>query len=496
MAKSVFLSLIYKLVERYENDLLDKPTAWAERTLGQGKASDIVQAAILLGLLTHSDPAGERNRDIVRRKLKQYWEDENFNALKAIVTVLTHGAHSPDFDIAKTVIGLAGIKITIDDSQRSEVDKTFVTYRDLLKESDPPRPVGNQTNMTDPLEIRLTPRHFEGHASGETIVAWLRAYDDVAKSNRWGDEKKIELLPIFLLGEANVFFRKEASLPGGPTTWNQWKDRLTKRFLAPEFEEQIRTKFYSTTQKPDESPVRFFDTMIELAFQADQNMSDQEKLRVIKRAIAPKFLRLCGSVPKNDLESFREALVQAEETSNLCDLSNKRDKDQKEHKSQMAALQKQINELKVQNQPTSDKRKFYKNEGPSASSNNRGRGRGRGPYQNSPDTHLNYNNHNRVGFSSSFRGFSRGYSRGQSRGRGRGNFRGRGGYRGGAGWNKYYQPWPVNQLQLIAPQGGQGALPIEYLYDAKGNPRAALPRIAGPHQNQFFPQNSNDQKNC
>lgn len=468
MAKGVLLSLVEKLVHRY-NYVTGKsifPVYLSTSKIGQGLARDLVLAALYLNLLDENDTV--KTRDSVRERLKQWWLKPDFDCSEQITILLDNAKHDVDFETALEILHKAQFKVEINEAERTVINKIASAYSSLLSED------SKISTMGDPVELKVTPRYYSGDIT-ENITNWCDSFQRISASNNWSDQKACTMLPIFLLNSAADFYNYQNGLPEAekPKSWKSWREKLIERFQNTDYIETLRTTLYARKMKDGESPVQFLNSMVETAFKIDSEFSQLELVRVICRALTPEVLKLCSAVEKSSIAKLHQSLTEVEKTLTLLKITTN-EKSDSDYQSRIQALEKQINELKVHQNSRGQQQR---DRGP------RGGSRGRSQYHR-PNYRNNYGQNQNP---NSYRGNSRGH-RGAQRGNRGGYNRGRTFFRGNTGRGAF-----VPQIPGYIPYGFYPQIP---------NPSQQMPNQGTPNQGiqeiqqvpvpmlTWFPQNS------
>ena len=91
----------------------------------------------------------------------------------------------------------------------------------------------------------IQPTKFSGNAE-EDIHAWIRSFDRIATVNLWKADKKIQALPLYLTGQALVFF--ESLNDNLKQNYQQVSAELIKYFNSANVSWNRRTQLFSLTQ--------------------------------------------------------------------------------------------------------------------------------------------------------------------------------------------------------------------------------------------------------
>ena len=146
----------------------------------------------------------------------------------------------------------------------------------------------------------ILPEKFE---SGD-ICSWIRQFEVCASANSWTDEKKLQVLPAFLRGQAATHY---FALTAEQTeTYADLKKHLKSALCPPVDREKYYADFDNRFLRPNEDPSTYLWELKELLTKADDSLS----------ADASNAL-LCRQVMKGLPEQLRLKLLESNPTPTL-----------------------------------------------------------------------------------------------------------------------------------------------------------------------------------
>ncbi|KAF6215313.1 hypothetical protein GE061_010065 [Apolygus lucorum] len=308
-------------------------------------------------IVTTSTP--KINRDNLRQIIKDWWTNPEFNTIKQLATTLSIAKFESDIEEAHQLITeFTNLQVNDNalkpDQKLPEIIAIQQTYKSILLDKEvidlaesEEEELNNNENMAE-QQIKITPRYFSGQ--NENVEDYFTHFSRVATSLRWTEQSKINMLPIFLLGDAQEYYTMKAAEGNPPTSFADWQIALTARFSDPMQKERLQTELYSKKQNKEESARDYVHKIEQLAYRVDSDMSVAEKCRIIQMGLNPDMTRMIATANKENVEELKTAIARAELALQYAKLGEA-EQEKRGTDERLSALQRQINQLTLQPEP-------------------------------------------------------------------------------------------------------------------------------------------------
>jgi hypothetical protein len=147
-----------------------------------------------------------------------------------------------------------------------------------------------------PVRVAVVPQKFNGLRDQDPQI-WVQNFDRAADSNGWTESIKLGQFPSYLTDKAMLWYtartneRNRLNLP----KWD-WKT-LKEEFLNCNGNIALRKeaaefRLIHTQQKPSQSGYEYLIAMDNILNFVDPNMSDERRVKWVKRGLRPDTLKL------------------------------------------------------------------------------------------------------------------------------------------------------------------------------------------------------------
>lgn len=151
----------------------------------------------------------------------------------------------------------------------------------------------------------VTPSKFYGDV-GEDFENWIKTFERIGRANRWGPDRKVELLPAYLRGRAADFY--EDLDQDIQEDFDRLVDRMKERFCPKELQRMYYTELFQRKQLPRENVEDYGSSILKLARRAHGGVSLDEHDRLVMehflQGLRPELRRY---VMMADPQSFEQA---------------------------------------------------------------------------------------------------------------------------------------------------------------------------------------------
>jgi hypothetical protein len=111
-------------------------------------------------------------------------------------------------------------------------------------------------------KINVKPKEYNG-TSEENVITWLIALEEIMKNRCIIDDDKISLAVSLLGGTALQWFVNLKLKNQGPSSWNEFKDKLKFQFQPIDFQENLRQQLLQLRQKQSlHDYIHFFRSLV------------------------------------------------------------------------------------------------------------------------------------------------------------------------------------------------------------------------------------------
>lgn len=156
----------------------------------------------------------------------------------------------------------------------------------------------------------VIPKSFGGTTS-ESVEEFIKNFTRAAKANRWTEETKLLQLPCYLEGSALDYFE---TVEGQCENFEAAVQKLKFAFKSSVESERNYFKLLNRKQRRNEDLWTFFNDVLKLCYNSNQEMSDPEKVGFIIRGLQPKILEKVNLMDNSTLEKLRKNLQKIEAT--------------------------------------------------------------------------------------------------------------------------------------------------------------------------------------
>lgn len=337
--ESILVQLAKKLVKKYNN-----PSSSLGR-IGSETSADLTRFAIFSGIINPLEP--KITRDHLRHAIKIWWNQENFDVEKQIVKTLTISQFEVDCteirQIFTSELGLQFQDLAPGESDfivriikaysHELLDKTLVPKSESDSESsDSESTVSSihseieieETEMAQQQKVKIQPRFYAGEKS-EPINDWLDHYEVVARTLEWSPEYMFNMVPVYLQGDAQRYFKRILGSPEKPTDFEGLKTKLIDRFRDPYMTQKLRFQLNNIRQKPNQSARNFANQVLDLCYEIDPTMSSEDIVRFIQLGVKEEIASMLAPLDISKLSDLLSAIARVEKTLHLLQVRRERD---------------------------------------------------------------------------------------------------------------------------------------------------------------------------
>lgn len=129
---------------------------------------------------------------------------------------------------------------------------------------------------------QINPPTYNGERS--KARTWLKEYTTTMDINGYSDQQKLIRAPAYMTGDARCWYSATSQLHP-EMDWSSFKKRFYVQFCGADHHAELSAKLDATKQRAEEHPSMFLSRIIDLCFQFDSNMTEQEMLRRISRGL-------------------------------------------------------------------------------------------------------------------------------------------------------------------------------------------------------------------
>lgn len=227
-------------------------------------------------------------------------------------------------------------KVTSEIKEQSTVDNNLKTIINK-----------NKFNLKPKMAFKMVhqPSSFSADLE-QDVEIFFENFDLAAIINEWGDLEKITLLPIYLKGTAEKFFRIIKS-KNRTITWDEAKLQLKEKFTTVGNNKRLQAQLYNRKLKEGEGLNEFVIDIIDLCNRIDRDMKEgdicENILRGLSKEVYETIKMLDNSTIKgieNNLKKYEMALLTRLE-------ENRGSRDTERMESEIEILKKQVRNLSM-----------------------------------------------------------------------------------------------------------------------------------------------------
>lgn len=135
------------------------------------------------------------------------------------------------------------------------------------------------------------PNTFSGDEPLEDVNSFLERYELVAIINSWNDQRKLQLLPFYVTGTAELVLKNLRLEKSEHLTWDIAKSRFEDTFSSVSNPIVLEMNLNRRKQQPDETIVQYIASVENMCFNVDSKMSESRICGHILKGINPAILQ-------------------------------------------------------------------------------------------------------------------------------------------------------------------------------------------------------------
>lgn len=176
----------------------------------------------------------------------------------------------------------------------------------------------------------------------EDVSNYLKTFEKIATANGWTDADKTAYLPLYLTGNAQLFYANlETRNDTALATWAAIKQAYTTRFRTAQWTENLKHQIKQLKQRPGQPASDYIDLVMSKCQSYKVDMTQEKLMRYVKLGLCPELLDKIAGIRYQDVEDLRSALLDLEIL--LRRLKQKREAENRTHQ-----LQSTVNELRLE----------------------------------------------------------------------------------------------------------------------------------------------------
>src|SRR6266550_8614335 len=156
-----------------------------------------------------------------------------------------------------------------------------------------------------PMIKYIEPDRYDGKGD---IRDFFTRFEECAKNNRWTEDMKKLKFPLALSGLAHRYY-KALVADRKERDYEQLKEAFEKRYLKNK--EKIMNKINSRMMGENEEIEDYYSEMVELCYEADENMSEGQIVRNIVNGVPNEYKRYMHPGDIQTLEQLQEKIESA-----------------------------------------------------------------------------------------------------------------------------------------------------------------------------------------
>lgn len=153
----------------------------------------------------------------------------------------------------------------------------------------PPPTVEKPLIMAERLPC-FQPKIFSGTPS-ENVNEFFSYYEKVALANGWNDDRKVQLLSLYVTGVAESVLDSLTREYGDNLTWNVAKQKLISSFSNTCNTQMLEMQLNTRMQAPGEATIKYTTDVIRLCHLIDANMDESRVCGHILKGLLPATLQ-------------------------------------------------------------------------------------------------------------------------------------------------------------------------------------------------------------
>lgn len=189
-----------------------------------------------------------------------------------------------------------------------------------ILESIPPNGTDNDVPIATPTVTEPTPKRkqipvsqwgltFSGDNDQTSIGAFLERVEEFRISRNLTSEELFNSAVELLRGSALIWFR---AIKTEIHTWEELAHRLRQEFESYDYEHELWKEIRARTQGPQERVGPYFACMVNLFARLPRPATDDEKLAILRRNMAPYFIHHTGLLEFTSVEQLRDTCKRLE----------------------------------------------------------------------------------------------------------------------------------------------------------------------------------------
>lgn len=152
-----------------------------------------------------------------------------------------------------------------------------------MAEAPEQKPSASTPVFTPFMQSFRNPSAFAGQP-GEDPIKWLKAYDRVAKFNRWDDMMCLANVSFYLTGTAGLWFENNEDKLD---SWEKFQTELKKVFGdAQRHIRRAQETLKTRAQRPGEDTQAYIQDVLQLCHRVDANMSEDDKVSHLMKGVS------------------------------------------------------------------------------------------------------------------------------------------------------------------------------------------------------------------